>query len=133
MTKHNSKQEWSKIKRAVASGMTRKTVCEKYGIGQKKFYRIRKSTSYEDFLRLTREATRERQSFRNSAKANAERSTTSTDAAHLGNYIASIQDDDKRDYTDNEKTAAIIVLVILLILSGLGIAFIFRLITGLLS
>lgn len=67
--KYNSRKYWKNIKKAIARGQSRKEICDQFALGQKKYYRIRKSSTYEEFLEMTKAATRERQAQKERARS----------------------------------------------------------------
>jgi hypothetical protein len=67
-TNFSSESEWKLIKRDIDRGKPRAVVMEKYDIGEKKYYRVRKSTNFENYKKLTHEATRKRAKARDAAK-----------------------------------------------------------------
>lgn len=59
-THFSSETEWKAIKKDIDRGKPRADVMKKYDIGEKKYYRMRKSTSYENYKKLTNDATKAR-------------------------------------------------------------------------
>lgn len=59
-TQFTSITEWRDVKNDIECGLPREVVLKRYGIGIKKYYRVRKSTDWEHYKKLTNEATKDR-------------------------------------------------------------------------
>ncbi len=64
MSHYTNLNDWKNIKKDMDLGLDRKQICDKHQIGQKKYWRIKKSKTYQQYQKLTLDATRLRAKYK---------------------------------------------------------------------